>query len=149
MLRNQRLVRTPCGSSFGTLAMISAMLGGVGYSQKERQGKSPTIPHPKQNADVRNMCCVVPCIKRGKLLPGRDFALVFVNNFPDAMNATCDAGCFKAMGVDASTSYTPRDLWSHADGTAIKAPFTFTAAIPPYGGVMMYRFTPVSEGVGN
>jgi len=81
----------------------------------------------------------------GKLLPGEDFALVFVSNedTPQDMTCTYDA-CLKALGVDKTAAYTIRDLWLHKDvGTLSSAGgFSFgVKQLPIHGGVAAFRFT--------
>lgn len=83
----------------------------------------------------------------GKLLPGEDFALVFVSNEDTPMDIACTfESCFKALGVDngAASTYTVRDLWLHADvgELSAKTDFAFTAKqVPIHGGVQAFRFT--------
>jgi hypothetical protein len=106
----------------------------------------------------------------GKLLPGGDFALGFVNNGDAAADVTCDAACFDVMFGSGSATATleegaqaepagelaaeaparpaglaARDLWAHASAGALAAPYTFSAkALAPHGGVAVYRFTPTT-----
>jgi len=85
----------------------------------------------------------------GKLLPGGDFALVFVSNEDTLTNITCDVTCFQLLGVEGSLQlkFTVRDLWKHSTlQNNFTSPFTFTAHnIPIHGGVAMYRFTLVRK----
>ena len=87
----------------------------------------------------------------GKLLPGEDFALVFVSNENNPINITCDATCFGKMHVVENAKYLVRDLWSEGETggrfeQTIASPFTFTADnVPIHGGVAMYRFTPQQQ----
>ena len=81
----------------------------------------------------------------GKLLPGDDFALVFVSNEDEPISVTCDAACFARMRADNATTYTVRDLWAHADVASVAAPFEFTASqLAPHGGVAAYRISPAT-----
>jgi len=80
----------------------------------------------------------------GKLLPGEDFALVFVSNEDVPMDMTCDAACFALVSADPAATYTIRDLWLHKDvGTLSSAGgLSFgVKQLPIHGGVAAFRFT--------
>ena len=77
----------------------------------------------------------------GKLLPKRDFALVFVSNEDVKTNVVCNADCFAPLGILKSEVFTVRDLWLKKDVGELRAPFNFTAMqLPIQGGVAAYRF---------
>ena len=82
----------------------------------------------------------------GKLLPGADFALVFVSNEDAPTDIACTyKACFEALGVERNATYAVRDVWAHKDVGTLAAPFSFTVKqLPIHGGVAMYRFTPKS-----
>ena len=87
----------------------------------------------------------------GKLLPDGAFALGFVSNEDTPTDVTCDEKCFANMTATSDevvTGFTVRDLWLHEDHAAtLKPPFTLTAkALPPHGGVAVFKLTPVKVG---
>ena len=92
-----------------------------------------------------------------KMLPDGAFALGFVSNEDVPTDVTCDAACFGAIFAGgwanttdaavaaqaAPSSLSVRDLWLHKDMPPLKPPYTLTAhALPPHGGVEMFRLTP-------
>jgi len=82
----------------------------------------------------------------GKLLPGSDFALVFVSNENSPMDLTCDKSCMANMTKSGGkATYKVRDLWAHTDVGVIQSPnYTWTARqLPPHGGGAAFRFSPV------
>jgi alpha-galactosidase len=93
----------------------------------------------------------------GKLLPGGDFALVFVSNEDAPRDLTCNATCFDMLlssssraggggGAVLASQYTVRDLWQHADVGVVSAPFTLTAKqLAAHGGVAAFRLSPKQD----
>eukprot|EP01121_Diplochlamys_sp_Union-15-3_P005120 TRINITY_DN1543_c0_g1_i1.p1 TRINITY_DN1543_c0_g1~~TRINITY_DN1543_c0_g1_i1.p1 ORF type:complete len:424 (-),score=96.81 TRINITY_DN1543_c0_g1_i1:49-1194(-) len=79
----------------------------------------------------------------GRALSDGGFGLVFINNFPNPLNVTCDSSCFSQMKYSATTKLTVRDLWAHADIGTITAT-TLTASVAGNGGCVFYRLKPVN-----
>jgi len=75
----------------------------------------------------------------GRAMDDGSFAVVFLNNFPQNMNVTCDQTCFSMMKYPATQKLTVRDLWAHQDLGVIMAT-TYTANVPGKGGCSMFRF---------
>jgi alpha-galactosidase len=90
----------------------------------------------------------------GKLLPGLDFALVFVSNEDTPTNVTCGPNCFSSMihwgPPDLQTdSFTVRDLWKHEIVGTVRPPYyVWTAELPAHGGAAAFRFSPTGPMSG-
>jgi alpha-galactosidase len=81
-----------------------------------------------------------------KPLPDGEWALAFLNNWPESRNVTCGAPCFESLsdiGV-ASGSYIIRDLWLHEDVTVrqLGPEAELAFVVQPLGGVRLFRLTP-------
>jgi hypothetical protein len=71
------------------------------------------------------------------------YALAFVNNDAARVTVTCDASCFAALNVSATTTaLTVRDLWKHEDVATITPPFSFSSVVNASGAATAYKLTP-------
>jgi alpha-galactosidase len=77
----------------------------------------------------------------GRKLQDGGIALVFLNNEMSTGTLTCDSSCFAQLGMTSGT-LSVRDLWAHANGNPISAPFSFSVSVPGGGASAMYKFTP-------
>jgi len=78
----------------------------------------------------------------GRALNDGSFAVVFLNNYPNDMDITCDQNCFTQMKYAPSSKLMVRDLWAHSNVGVITASSFIAHAVPGAGGCAMYRFYP-------
>jgi len=79
----------------------------------------------------------------GRALDDGSFGVVFLNNYPNAMDITCDQSCFNQMKYVAGSKLEARDLWTHTSVNITVGSFT-ASAVPGAGGCAMYRFFPIN-----
>ena len=79
----------------------------------------------------------------GKRLPNGAWAVVFVNNGPNASDVHCDKRCYQPVVDSSHKSFRVRDLWARHDVGTFYTPQTLVAkAVAPHGGVSMLRLQP-------
>jgi len=134
--------------------LISADITGVSpyaletYSNAEviainqNRGRFPDFPYQGTRLAGGNLTDNKGTNIWGKALDDGSFAVVFLNNFPQVMNITCDQACFEQMKFKPGVQLTVRDLWQHKDIDNI-APGTYTATgVQGGGGCVTLKFTP-------
>eukprot|EP01113_Clastostelium_recurvatum_P031253 TRINITY_DN3884_c0_g1_i1.p1 TRINITY_DN3884_c0_g1~~TRINITY_DN3884_c0_g1_i1.p1 ORF type:complete len:416 (-),score=85.02 TRINITY_DN3884_c0_g1_i1:74-1321(-) len=75
----------------------------------------------------------------GRALSDGGFAVVFVNNNPNAVNITCDQPCFSQMKFPSAFSLEVRDLWAHQVLGTISTPTLTAMNVQGTGGCAMLR----------
>ena len=81
----------------------------------------------------------------GKPLVDDSFAVLFLNNKPDASVMTCDVACMDRLGVyNSTTSYVVTEVWSGAVAQLVsgRAALTTNQMVPANGGSVYYKLTP-------
>ena len=82
----------------------------------------------------------------GKMLPNGGWAVVFVNNGPNATTIHCDIGCYGAVVGADRRSYSVRDLFARKTIGTFSVPQTLVAtAVAPSGGSAMLRLELVTD----
>jgi hypothetical protein len=83
----------------------------------------------------------------GRQLHNGDYALLFVNTGPVAMDVACGTACWAVAGLagDGKT-FAVRDLWQNRSAGTLTTAKTFIIPdLEPDGGVAMFRLSPQAE----
>jgi len=108
----------------------------------QNHGRHPDFPYSGFRITGTNLTQNSGTNIWGRALNDGSFAVVFLNNFPNAMDITCDETCFAKMKYASGSKLTVRDLWAHTNvGTITVSSFT-AKTVPGAGGCAMYRFSP-------